>query len=405
MQKKYDINKIHRLLLWKKNKYFVKSLFVKTKALFVDFIPLNEITEEYCTEKIFLNPERKIQTYLPFGIGEQQKFIDNTSPAITAFLLKKVMVIGNSSFFLTIKKNKIFYEKLHTDSRSIYLYNDRNLGFHSDTLAKIINLPIKEHLYDAIYFGGIFTFNYYHFLVEILAKTEYLKEIPNYKTLKVVLDISIQENENLKNLVDFFLKDFQVEYLENDHYHSFNNLWFINTPNPTIPNIVEGAKYEAAFTKLSPESIDYIRNICLINFDINQVKAKSISRVFIARKSQFRKYNESELLFIAQKHGFTPVYFEDLNLHEQIFIMQNAEYIIGSSGAAWTNLLFARPQSKGLIWLGSVWGDFSVFSTLAKLAHFDLYHLRFKNSSSDFHENYTLNPQIFEEQIIQLLKL
>jgi len=403
--KKHNIDKIHQSLFWKKKKYFFKSFFAIPKILIVDFIPINNISSVFCTAKITLEGKKKIQTYLPTEIGKLTTSLESLRSEITAYSLKNVMVVGDSSFFLTHNKKHIFYEKLHQDNHSAYLYNTKTLDYHSASLARVKNFPVKKYSYNALYLGGTFTFNYYHFLIEILSKTQYIQTVPDSKNLTVVLDISIEKNENLKKIAEFFLKDFTIQYIDSTHYHQFENLWFITTPNPTIPNIIEGTKYEADFTKITPESIYYLQKVCFENFDTKKIKILSISKVFVARKSKFRKYNEQEILNIAQKYDFKPVYFEDLNIHEQIFVMRNADYIIGASGAAWTNILFSKPKSKGLIWLGSVWGDFSVFSTLAKLVDFDLYHIRYKSQTTDFHDNFNLNPAFFEKQLKQLLGL
>lgn len=399
----HDVNKIHRILIAKRKKYKLLSLIFRQKYLVVDFMSLEKIPVEYCLERKYVERSPKVISYLPKNMDEPAQEVEHEQVGISIYCLKNVAVPGNSSFFLTRDSNKIYYEKID-DDRSIYLYDDKSIQFHSDFLAKIKNLPLKKYTENAIYLGGTFTTNYYHFLIDILSKVEFLNVIPNYKNLTIVLDISIQENKNLKNLAEFFLKDFDKVYIDNSHYHQFNKLWYISAINPTIPNVVEGTKFEASFTKISPDSISYLRKICLHNFDLKQVNVKSVSKVFIARRSVYRKYNELELLEISKKHGFEPIYFEDLNIHEQIFIMRNADYIIGSSGAAWTNLLFTKENSKGLMWLGTVWGDFSVFSTLAKLVDFTLYTMRYNSQSSSFHEDYVLNTDVFENNLIQLLQ-
>jgi len=400
-----DINRIHKILLWKKKKYKITSLIIKLKARVVDFNPLSEIPSDFCQTIITLEKSKLNKTYLPQTLDGFQNIIECSKPEIHAYHLKDVIVIGNSTFFMLPNKSVIYYEKLHDDNRDIYIYNDPNIYFHSHSLAKIKNFPIYEYPDNALYLGGLFTTNYYHFLIEILSKTEYIKKIPNNESLTLILDSSIQENKNLKYLADMFLKNYKIVYLKKDLYYSFKNLWFINNPNPTIPNISEGSKYEAGFTKLTPSSIMYLRKICLDSYDEKQISIKPIKRVFIARKSGFRKYNESDLLEVAKKYEFQAVYFEDLSINEQIFIMQNADYILGASGAAWTNILFALPHSKGMTWLGSVWGDFSVFSTLAKLVDFDLYFLRHESTTSYFHEDYKIQPNIFEHHIKKLLEL
>src|SRR5690606_38781135 len=139
-------------------------------------------------------------------------------------------------------------------------------------------------------------------------------------------------------------------------------------------------------------------------YKITEVSIIPVTKIFLARRSQFRKYNETELLDIAAAYGFQAVYLEDLNIHEQIFLMQHAEYVIGPSGAAWTNIIFAQPgKTKGLVWLGNVWKDFSAFSTLADFVDFDMYHYRFDYNDATFHSDYELPTSEFKDHLIKLL--
>lgn len=400
-----DIDKIHKILSAKKIKYKFTSLIVAGKSIVVDFNSIEHVPQRYCTNKIIFDRQRSVLSYLPRNIGEAALTSEHSGSNITFYRLKKILIPGNSNFFLTPDKKQIFYEKIHRDDRAIYLYNDENIQFHSNFLAKIKNFPVKKHKVDAVFFGGTFTGNYYHFLIEILSKTEFLYKIPDYEKMKVVLDISIRDNENLKALADFFLIGMEYVFVDNKYYHKFETLWYISSPNSSIPNVIEGTKFESEFTKISPDSIKYLRNVCLRNFDQQKVKISTASKVFIARRSELRKYNESELLEVANKYGFKAVYFEDLNIHEQIFIIQNADLLIGPSGAAWTNLLFAKEGSKGLTWLAKVWRDFSVFSTLASLVGFDLYTIRYDNEGVDFHQDYKLDVQVFEENLQKLVAL
>ena len=399
------LHKLDKLLSFQRKKYFIKSFFRKANRLIVDFLPLTEINSKYCIENIVVKNAEKAVTFAPKEFDKNEKIVETSTFPIIIYALKDVFFTTNASYFLTKNLKEIYFEKLHEDERDIYLYNSENLLFHGDKLVKLNNLPKFFHDIEAVFFGGIFTNNYYHFLFEIISKAEYLEKIPGSKNLDIVLDISIQQNNNLKTVAEFFLKGYNLLYLRQDQYHSFKKLWFITAPNSTIPNVIEGIKYESKFTKISPESVSYIRSVCLKNYDATKVSIDKVSKVFIARKSIFRKYNEIEVLEIAKKYGFKAVYFEDLNIHEQIFVLQNADYVLGSSGAAWTNLVFAKENSKGLMWLGTVWGEFSVFSTLAKLVHFDLYVMRHKSKTTDFHEDYILDPIELEINIKKLLEL
>ncbi|UOE38498.1 glycosyltransferase family 61 protein [Chryseobacterium oryzae] len=370
-----------------------------------DFLPLNLITSEYYTEREIAKKPENIEMFLPKNFSDSQTTVSTTINAVEIFALRNVYCIPNSTYFLNLKKDKIFYEKWQDDTRIHYVYNTTNLIQHSVTLAKVKNHKNISFNKEAIFLGGTFTFNYYHFFTEILSKIEFFNNIPDAKDKIIVVDKDVEKTENLRELLSIFLKDYKIMFLEHENYYHFEKLWHITSPNYTIPNIMPGEKYESSFSKLSKNSLEYLRKKCFEGINYNKIKIKPVERVFISRKSKFRKYNEDEIFAVAKPYGFEEVFFEDLNIHEQIYLVNNAEYIIGPSGAAWTNILFTKPNAKGLTWLSSVWGDFSIYSTMAKHMNFDLYFYIFPQISDDFHENYILDAEIFSEQLKKLISL
>jgi len=405
METQEKIKNLEIQLTYLRKKYYIKSFFRKAKRLVTDFIPLNLITPENYYKRETIIDSEKIKIFLPKTFSGQQVSIETQINPVEILALKNVLCIPNSTYFLDIKKQKIFYEKWHDDSRIHYVYNTQSLIQHSITLAKVKNYKTITYKEEAVFLGGIFTFNYYHFITEILSKTEFFKNIPNVEEKIIVVDEDVEKIQNLKELLLFFLKDYKILFLNHDYYYRFEKLWHITSPNYTIPNIIPGEKYEASFSKLSKHSLEYLRKKCFEGFNYNKINIKPIKKIFISRKSKFRKYNEQEIFNIAKNYDFEEVFFEDLNIHEQIYLVNQADYIIGPSGAAWTNILFTKPKAKGLIWLSSVWGDFSIYSTMAKHMEFDLYFYIFPKISEDFHEDYTLNPEKFSDELKKLLQL
>lgn len=399
------IEEIEKYLQFHKKKYYVKSFFRKAKSLIVDFIPLEKIPKFYKFYNKTLRNSIKGEVFLPTSIIEKGISVSVTLPAIEIFGLQDVYFCTDSTAFLSKDCKEIYFEQTKTFSKDYnILYNTSTMHFHSHHLVKLTNYPKIERKEEALFLAGTFTFNYFHFLIEMMSKIQFLNKIPNFENLIIAVDAVVEKNENLKTILSFFIKSNEIEYLPENTFYNFKKTWHITAPNSTVPNIAEGEKYQADFTLISKESVEYVRNICLQNFDIQQVKVKAISKMFLARKSKFRKYNEDEILNIATKFGFEPVYFEDCNIHEQIFYVQNADYIVGPSGAAWTNIIFCEEnKTKGLMWLGKVWGDFSVFSTLAKLVNFNLFNYRFQQEGATFHSNYELPIAEFEEQLEKLL--
>lgn len=399
------IAEIEKYLLFHKKKYYLKSFFRKAKRLIVDFIPLKEISETHRFFHKVLRASKSTQTYLPTVLGEKSKSVDVLLPEVELYGLQNVYFCTDSTAFLTKDEKKIYYEQVKKFSKDYnILYNTPTLHFHSHHLVKLTNHPKIHRKEKVLFLAGTFNFNYFHFLTELLPKLEFLNQIPNFEKLLIVADSSAQKNANFQLLLSFFIKNNTIEYLSSDKFYLFKKTWHITAPNSTIPNIAEGEKYLADFSVFSKDSVNYVRNICLENFDFDEVNVQQKSKIFLARKSKFRKYNEQELLIVAENYGFEAVYFEDCNIHEQIFYVRNAEYIIGPSGAAWTNIIFCdENNTKGLMWLGKVWNDFSIFSTLAKIVNFDLYHYRYEQENPSFHANYELSVSEFEEQLKKLL--
>lgn len=406
MNAQEQIENLEEQLKALRKKYYIKSFFRKAKRLVTDFLPLDSIPSEYCTERIKISEKQEAEIFLPKTFYAPQISVKTPKNAVEIFALQNVLCIPNSTYFLNLKKDKIFYEKWHDDDRITYVYNTTNLIQHSMTLAKVKNYKNVYYDDEAIFLGGTFTFNYYHFLVDILSKVEFFKCIPDAKNKLIIIDEEVQKVDNLKDLLMFFLKDYKIIFLSNNkNYYQFKKLWHISSVNYAIPNIMPGEKYEAGFAKLSESSLQYLRKTAFDNLDLSKVRIEPIKKVFISRRSQYRKYNDQEIFETAKKYGFEEVFFEDLNIHEQIYLVNKADYIIGPTGAAWTNILFTNPGAKGLLWLSSVWGDFAIFSTLAKEIGLDLYFYIYPQTSKDFHEDYKLDPEIFSNELKQMLNL
>ncbi len=399
------VDEIDRHLSHLRKKYRLKSFFRKAKRLVVDFTPLTQISPTFVSFIKTVRVSSTSQTITPKTFTTPSKHISVQLNPVKIYGLQNVFLTPDSTYFLSNDLNSLYYENMEEFSEDYtLLYNSKNLLFHGHRLAKINNLPREKRAGEAVFLGGTFSFNYFHFLIEILPKFKYLDEIPLEKEAILITPQVIRENPNLEKLLSFFADGRKVDYLDPEKYYHYRKLWHITYPNSMVPNIGEGEHYRAEFTKFSKESVSYVRSICLKSYKISEVSIAPVSKIFLARRSPFRKYNESELLEIAAELGFEAVYLEDLNIHEQIFLMQNVEYVIGPSGAAWTNIIFAKPgKTKGLVWLGNVWKDFSAFSTLAEYVDFDLYHYRFDYKDATFHSDYELPADEFKNQLTKLL--
>jgi capsular polysaccharide biosynthesis protein len=98
-------------------------------------------------------------------------------------------------------------------------------------------------------------------------------------------------------------------------------------------------------------------NQCLPSADISFLRQRFLGgpgtrkpgrRLFISRRgAAFRQLrNESELLPILEDYGFEVVSLGELQMKEQAEFFSEAEWVVGVSGAGFSNLVFASPSAR-----------------------------------------------------------
>ncbi len=401
------IDEIQQGLEAQRKLYRIKSFLRRGKRRIADFLPMQYLQQKPDVEYSVIRKSETVQTYLPKLFGTEQQSRSLQLAEVGLYGCPNYRMSMDSTVIISPDLETVYFEEIEPFNTEFnILYNTDTLFFHSHKLVKFRNWPYKRLRENTLFLGGTFTFNYFHFFLEILSKTEYLNTIKNSENLKIAVSMRVEKNENLKTLLSFFVPMEKVIFLEPNRIYQCEKLWHITYPNSVVPNIIEGELYQAEFIKYAPSSIEFLRKTCREKFDRSKVNCSPVARLFFGRKSVFRQYNEDETFEIAKKYGFEKVYLEDFNIHEQMFLIANAEYILGPSGAAWTNMLFCTEgKTKGLLWLQEVWTEFSAFSTLAVLCGVDLYQYQFETPDNTFHGEYKLPLEEFERQLQKLMEI
>lgn len=146
------------------------------------------------------------------------------------------------------------------------------------------------------------------------------------------------------------------------------------------------------------QAIDWLRNI-LLPQKLSVVFPK---RIFLSRHkaSGLRKFNEEECIEMLKNLGFEVVFPEDYSILEQVTLFNEAEFIIGGSGAAFTNLIYASEATSAII-LEGYRSNIGLFSSLSTHVGFDLVYIYSKEkgiipSGYEIHENFSVD--LFELQ-------
>ena len=145
-------------------------------------------------------------------------------------------------------------------------------------------------------------------------------------------------------------------------------------------------------------ALEYLRSNLL------RVASKSSfpKRIFISRSKagKRRKYNENEVFDVLKKHGFVTVHPEKYSIVDQIAMFNNAEFIAGGSGAAFSNLLFCQKSCKVIIFTNYK-APLSIFSTISSYVGIDMVYLSDDSKTiddmKDVHDSFTINKDRLNE--------
>ena len=250
--------------------------------------------------------------------------------------------------------------------------------------------PINPLLIEiGILLNGSYITNWYHWQIEILSKVSLLSHLPSkYQNYPLLVSSSITNSKNHLELLKLAAPNKKIIALPDDTSHKVQSCIFIDSPVIAPPAFKEKGKVEQIgdHTIVKSLLIEY-RNEVIKNSSKSTTKKYYPEKIFLLRKQTRRKYNQEEIYQSFNKLGFEGVYFDDLEVNEQVNIINNAKYIIGPVGAAWANIIYAKPGTQCLYWTASFIKEGIPFSNLAGNLDVDLMVVHFDVEPEIFFSN------------------
>ena len=181
--------------------------------------------------------------------------------------------------------------------------------------------------------------NYFHFMFDIIPKLELLKKVENIEDIDYFYVPKIQKWQckiykllglNKSKLID----SDQYRHIEADEILTVDHPWYFkNTIQSEVVNIP-----------------DWIIKDNRKLFSSNSVRFNNNNKIFLDRSSSKYSHcqitNNDEFKRMLKIKGFTSYKVEELTFEEQIFLFQQASIIIGAHGAAFTNIIYCKPNTK-----------------------------------------------------------
>ncbi|MCS3469750.1 capsular polysaccharide biosynthesis protein [Pseudomonas sp. JUb42] len=322
----------------------------------------------------------------PRYVGQNVAPVKVTLPEVALHRFRQGQV-GSVSRSVLLPDQRVLQERVTTTTPGNADYSVGDMIFHGRRLA-LVAVGEPEPVDKGILINGISEGNYYHWVVEVLAQLQFVAELPaQYADYPILISGGSQKIPSIKAMIDGLGITRPFIYLQTHLNYRVDDLLWIDAPNNMIPNFKASHGYHTIDNFGRRDSIEYLRENALslvAGLDMTDLP----KRVFLARKGFLRRFNQQDVIELLEPYGFACVYMEDLDVHQQVAIMANAEVVVGPTGAAWTNIMFASAGTQALCWMAEEYGDLSCFSNLAAIVGVDLEFVRYRTGAHNSHELY-----------------
>lgn len=322
-------------------------------------------------------------------------------PDINLMLVKNGIVIGGSNIVL-LNKTQGFYNhnydsEVNCSDSALYDY------YHEYYINKKVKIYEKRRgkrlkINEAVSFCINYSFNYYHYILECLSKFYILEKSTLRKNIPILIDSSAKYFKQFDELLCIFNRDNrEVIYVDSLQYIKVNNLYLISTIQYIPTNYININSLHASSITLNFNSLKFLRTSIVRNFKEKLSSIPKNKNIFISRKNNHnRNYNNDEIEEYLKRRGFEVIQPELMSLEEQVKSFYNAKIIIAASGAALTNIIFCRPQTKIIVLFNNKL-NLSIFSNIANCFKLDMMYLTGDSSEYSIHSSFKIELKNLEE--------
>jgi hypothetical protein len=346
-------------------------------------VPLEWLDETACAER---TPMQTASTGLSHGpmIDGRQQVEPIDFPGLKRYEFRDARVCASSSSILL--SDRVVVERAPGVNASRCNYAAGHLLAHGNQTA-IVASGREETIDAGVFLGGNGAFNYFHWIIELLPKLEFIGKDDR----PLLVSDDVDRISTFREALTRAAGARRIVFLRQDVTYRVSRLLYVETATVCPFNLRRGEEFRVRDFRLRPSSIRFLRAALL---EPSRPAVSAMRRVFLARKAVRRNYNQDQIFALFERHGFEKVYMEDLSLHEQIDAVRSAWMIAGPTGAAWTNLLFAEPGTRCLCWMAEEQRGFAAYSNLAHIVGAELRYVTYATGISDSERLYAMNYHV-----------
>lgn len=314
---------------------------------------------------------------------------------------ENVKIHGNSDFIINKDENVVINDFAYQMSKRFDNKDGILLKQKGDLLLLRYNDKIIDKFIDSgIMISGKFSSNYYHVIYEILIRLLLINKTDIPDNVPIIVDSIIYKVNSFKRIFETLCSsNRQVVLIDQNEVYKFKTIYWLSPINTIPPHIKDPYMLDVKDIAFDLAYINILREK-LISLNSNKMFPK---KIFLKRKNLSRRnFNEDEVVEFLKKYEFEALAPESYTLGDQIAMFNNADFIIGGSGAAMSNLLFCNRGCK-VICIKSRRTNSPIFTTIAYSQGLEMKYCigsplgSFKNN--DIHASFRLNIYDIEETI------
>ncbi len=372
-------------------------------VLNISFYPIESTISYYnkyntCTIHPIKTNRKGYVTASAFDIKESLSYLEEKKlPDLNLYHFSNVFIQGNSDMVVDRKNGCVINDFCYNLDRFVKFVDGLLYQIKSNVCILRSNLRRScKIIQSGVMINGKFSNNYYHEILENLIKLIVISDLEISPDIPIIIDSSVKK----VSAFGFILSKLtlkqprKVIYINYNELCLVNDLYVISNINHITPHLIGRSilKEDMIF------DIDILRRLRekLLSWKSGDETPR---KIFLTRKNtKHRNFNEKDIIRVLEPLGFVAIAPEDYSFQQQMFLFNDADIIIGGTGAAFTNLLFVKENSKIIIITPNVDGEPSAFSVLARMNGCKLLYYRSDEirHGKSIHSDYFVNPSRFD---------
>lgn len=373
-------------------------------------VSADSYVRSHSAKQRLLEGNRVGYTTTPLVYGRNQSFAKQVIhlPDLKLYVFKDLCVNYGSDFIINSDERIVISDYcagINDDNKG---YQDAVTYYQKGNSVILRKTNVTKYISCGIMINGKFCYNYYHGLYENLIRLLILENHNDF----IPCDVPILIDEDVLRIPSLFKiytilsskLNRETIVINNGDMVKVNQLYHITSVNYLVPVIKNHVKGNLQYYVFDKKYTILLRNQ-LLPYRENSVLYPK--RIFISRKKcQHRSFNEDEVFAILRPLGFQQVFPEDYTFAQQLAMFNDAEWVIGGSGAALTNLLFIQPKCKVICLFRNSNYISPIFTTLVYFAEASM--LYFQSSEGDTemraHANFKVDISQFIDFVDNYIK-